>query len=77
MKNKPKPDDRRDNVNKIQSNINNTIVNYRETEDLINNIDSDKQKRELEEKNQRREQSLKNMKREIKDEAIEKRNGYK
>ncbi|MBP1924363.1 small acid-soluble spore protein (thioredoxin-like protein) [Sedimentibacter acidaminivorans] len=77
MENKPKPDDRRDNVNKIQSNINNTIVNYRKTEELINNVDDDKQKRELEEKNERRKQSLKNMKREIKDEAIDKRNGYK
>jgi len=77
MNNKPKPDDRRDNVNKIQNNINNTISNYRETEDLINNVHSDKEKRDLEEKNQRREQSIKNMKREIKDEAIDKRNGYK
>jgi small acid-soluble spore protein (thioredoxin-like protein) len=77
LENKPKPDDRRDNVNKIQSNINNTIVNYRKTEELINNVDDDKQKRELEEKNERRKQSLKNMKREIKDEAIDKRNGYK
>lgn len=77
MNNKPKPDDRRDNVSRIQNNINNTIANYRETEDLINNVDSDKEKRDLEEKNQRREQSIKNMKREIKDEAIDKRNGYK
>jgi len=77
MKNKPKPDDRRDNVNKIQNNINNTISNYRETEDLINNVDSDKEKQDLEEKNQRREQSIKNMKKEIKDEAIDKKNGYK
>ncbi len=77
MENKQKPDDRRDNVNKIQSNINNTIVNYRKTEELINNVDDYKQKRELEEKNKRREQSLKNMKKEIKDEAIDKRNEYK
>lgn len=77
MANKPKPDDRRDNVSKIQSNINNTIVNYRKTEELINNVDDNKQKRELEEKNKRREQSLKNMKKEIKDEAIDKRNEYK
>lgn len=77
MENKPKPDDRRDNVSKIQSNINNTIVNYRKTEELINNSDDDKQNRELKEKNKRREQSLKNMKKEIKDEAIDKRNGYK
>lgn len=35
MNNKPKPDDRRDNVDKIQYNIDHTISNYRETEDLI------------------------------------------
>lgn len=77
MRNKLKPDDRSDNVDRIQSNINHTIANYRETEDLINNVDDEKQKRELEEKNKRREQSLKSMKREIKDEAIDKGNGYK
>lgn len=77
MENKPKPDDRRDNVNKIQNNINNTITNYRETEEIINNNDDNKQKMELEEKNKRREQSLKNMKKEIKDEAMDKENGYK
>nr|WP_312579146.1 small acid-soluble spore protein Tlp [Sedimentibacter sp.] len=77
MENKRKPDDRRDNVNKIQCNINNTISNYRETEDLINNVDDDKQRRELEEKNKRRVQSLKNMKREIKDEAMDRKNDYK
>lgn len=77
LENKPKPDDRRDNVNKIQNNINNTITNYRETEEIINNNDDNKQKMELEEKNKRREQSLKNMKKEIKDEAMDKENGYK
>ena len=33
MNNKPKPDDRRDNVDKIQFNIDNTIQNYRETKE--------------------------------------------
>lgn len=77
MRNTPKPDDRSDNVNKIQSNINHTIANYRETENLINITDNEKQKRDLDEKNKRREQSLNSMKREIKDEAIDKKNNYK
>lgn len=77
MKNKPKPDDRRDNVARIQNNIDNTIANYRETENLINSIDYGIQKSELQEKNKRREESLKNMKKEIRDEAIDKKNNYK
>ncbi|WP_313164057.1 small acid-soluble spore protein Tlp [Sedimentibacter sp.] len=73
--NKSKPDDRRDNVDKIQRNIDNTIANYRETEDMIRNSISNKQKNDLQEKNERREQSIKNMRREIRDEALDKRNG--
>ncbi|WP_312814994.1 small acid-soluble spore protein Tlp [Sedimentibacter sp.] len=72
--NKSKPDDRRDNVDKIQRNIDNTIANYRETEDMIRNSMSNKQKNDLQEKNERREQSIKNMRREIRDEALD-RNG--
>lgn len=77
MSNRPKPDDRSDNVERIQRNINNTIVNYRETEDLINNTDNPKQKKDLEEKNKRREQSLKGMKRGIREEALNREKGFK
>jgi len=73
--NKSKPDDRRDNVDKIPRNIDTTIANYRETEDMIRNSISNKQKNDLQEKNERREQSIKNMRREIRDEALDKRNG--
>ncbi|WP_313345066.1 small acid-soluble spore protein Tlp [Sedimentibacter sp.] len=73
--NKPRQDDRRDNVDRIQRNIDNTIANYRETEDMIRNSVSNKQKNDLQEKNERREQSIKNMRREIRDEALDKRNG--
>ncbi|WP_244969310.1 hypothetical protein [Tissierella praeacuta] len=34
MNNKPKPDDRRDNVEKIQFNIDNTIKNYNLAEEI-------------------------------------------
>ena len=77
MKNKPNPDDRRDNVEKIQYKINHTISNYRETEDLIDEIDDPKAKQDLIEKNKRREMSLQNMRHEIRDEAIAKEKGYK
>lgn len=69
MSNKPKPDDRRDNVDKIQDNIDNTIKNYRLAEDMISLTDDEKTKRDLEEKNKRRLQSLEGMKEEIRDEA--------
>lgn len=77
MRNKPKPDDRTDNVDKIQFNIDNTIKNYNLAEEMIEKTDDEKMKKELIEKNKRREESLSNMKLEIWDEAIDKKNGYK
>lgn len=77
MNNKPKPDDRRDNVDNIQFNIDNTIKNFNLAEEAINETDNEKIKKELEEKNQRRLNSLSNMKEEIKDEAHAKARGYK
>lgn len=74
---KPKPDDRTDNVDRIQNNIDNTIRRYREDKEIIENTDDEKLKNDLEEKNARRDQSLKSMKKEIKDEAIAKENNYK
>ena len=69
MSNKPKPDDRKDNVNKIQYNIDNTIKNFRLAEDMISLTDDEKTRRDLEQKNKRRLESLDGMKEEIKDEA--------
>lgn len=77
MKNKPKPDDRRDNVEKIQYNINHTISNYREAKDMINNTSDEKMKEELIAKNKRRLESLKGMREEIKDEANARNNQFK
>lgn len=77
MDNKHKLDDRRDNVEKIQYNINHTLSNYRETEELINKIDDENERKDLEEKNRRREQSLSNMRSEIQDEAKAKERDYK
>jgi len=77
MNNKPKPDDRRDNVDKIKNNIDNTISNYRETEKVIDCIDDEKQKDELLKKNMRRDISIQSLRKEIREEAIDKKNGYK
>ncbi len=77
MDNRPKPDDRTDNVEKIKFNIDNTIINYRKTEDAIKLAEDDKQRQELEQKNQRRDEALKGMRKEIRQEAIDRNNNYK
>jgi small acid-soluble spore protein (thioredoxin-like protein) len=74
---KPKSDDRRDNVDKIQRNINKTIQNTELAEEMISKTSDEKMKKDLSEKNERREKALDGMKREIKDEAKDKKNGYK
>lgn len=70
-------DDRRDNVDKIQYNIDKTIQNFRMAEDMIEITDDDKTREALEAKNERREEALKGMRKEIKDEAMAKQKGYK
>ncbi|HEY8889292.1 MAG TPA: small acid-soluble spore protein Tlp [Clostridium sp.] len=72
-----KPDDRRDNVDKIQENISNTIENYNLTEEAIEQTEDQKNKQPLEAKNERREDAIDGMRSEIKDEAIDKSKGYK
>ncbi|SHI93022.1 small acid-soluble spore protein (thioredoxin-like protein) [Clostridium cavendishii DSM 21758] len=67
---KNKPDDRSDNVEKIQCNISNTIQNMHLADDMIEITDDQKMKQELINKNERREEALKGMRKEIKDEAI-------
>ncbi len=70
-------DDRRDNVDRIQYNIDKTILNYNLAEEAIETTSDDKTKKELEAKNDRRKEALQGMRNEIKEEAIDKKNGYK
>jgi small acid-soluble spore protein (thioredoxin-like protein) len=72
-----KPDDRRDNVDRIQHNISNTIENIELAEEAIEMASDPKTKEALKAKNERREEALNSMRTEIRDEAIDKRNGYK
>lgn len=74
---KNKPDDRRDNVDRIQHNISNTIENIHLADEMIEKTDDENTKKTLSEKNQRREAALDSMREEIKDEAMDKQNGYK
>lgn len=65
----PKPDDRRDNVGKIQRNIDRTIQNIEMAEEMISKASDPKARKDLSEKNKRREDSLRGMRHEIRDEA--------
>ena len=66
---KAKPDDRRDNVKKIQRNINRTIQNMEAAEEMIDDTSDPKMKQALIDKNVRRRAGLDSMRNEIKDEA--------
>lgn len=74
---KSKPDDRRDNVDRIQFNINHTIKNMELAEEMMAKTDCPKTKEDLEEKNERRQEALDSMRVEIQDEARDKKRGYK
>lgn len=74
---KNKPDDRRDNVDRIQYNINKTIENCELAEEMIAETSDEKMKKTLTEKNTRRKEALNGMRREIEDEARDKKNGYR
>jgi len=66
---KSKPDDRRDNVEKLQRNIDMTIHNMELADEMIDKTDDEEMKKQLIEKNKRREQALSGLRQEIKDEA--------
>jgi small, acid-soluble spore protein tlp len=68
---KPKPDDRSDNVERIQANINHTIQNMEAAEEMIEKTDDGKMKEALEEKNDRRRDALEGFRAEIRDEALD------
>ncbi|ACL76828.1 small acid-soluble spore protein Tlp [Ruminiclostridium cellulolyticum] len=69
--NKPKPDDRSDNVERIQANINHTIRNMEAAEEMIAKTDDRKMAKTLEEKNDRRRDALEGFRAEIRDEALD------
>ncbi|MHC0035524.1 small acid-soluble spore protein Tlp [Pseudoneobacillus sp. C159] len=67
--NKPKPDDRSDNVEKLQSMIQNTIENMEEAEESLAFANDDTHRSQIQAKNERRRESIDAMRAEIKDEA--------
>lgn len=64
-----KPDDRSDNVEKIEYNIGKTIQNIELAEEMISETSDEAMKNSLIEKNERRKDSLNSMRNEIRDEA--------
>ncbi|MHB1314460.1 MAG: small acid-soluble spore protein Tlp [Christensenellales bacterium] len=67
--NRPNPDNREDNVEKIQKNIDMTIHNMEAAEEMIEKTPDEKSKKALEDKNERRRQALDGFRSEIRDEA--------
>lgn len=67
-KSRPKPDDRSDNVEKLQEMIVHTIENMDEAEESLEFANSEEQRSQIEAKNERRRESIEGMRQEVKDE---------
>ncbi|MFB0636123.1 small acid-soluble spore protein Tlp [Bacillus rugosus] len=72
----PNPDDRSDNVEKLQDMVQNTIENIEEAEASME-FASGEDKQRIKEKNERREQSIEAFRNEIQDESAARQNGYR
>ncbi|WP_422656744.1 small acid-soluble spore protein Tlp [Paenibacillus sp. EC2-1] len=67
-----KPDNRKDNVAHLQNAVQDTIENYREAENYLNEYSdeiSSSEKEQILQKNNRRKNSISSFREEIKDEA--------
>lgn len=73
-KNTPKPDDRSDNVEKLQDMMKNTKENMEAAEEMMAYLDENERKA-LKQKNARREESMSGFREEILDEADARKNG--
>lgn len=65
--NKPNPDDRSDNVDKLQAMVEDTTQNIEKSKETITHL-GDEEKEAIREKNRRREQAIDGMREEITDE---------
>ena len=72
--NRSKPDDRSDNVEKLQDMVQNTIENIEESQETMQ-FASGEEKAAIEVKNHRREESVEAMRSEIQDEASDRQSG--
>jgi len=67
MRRKPNPDDRSDNVEKLQEMIHETLDNINESEDNMESMSAEEQEK-IEAKNKRRNEAIDGFRNEIKDE---------
>ncbi|MFC4411567.1 small acid-soluble spore protein Tlp [Chungangia koreensis] len=74
-KNNPKPDDRSDNVEKLQDAVQNTIGNIHEAEETMK-LSNEKDQQDIQNKNERRREAIEGMREEIKDESAARQDGY-
>lgn len=70
----PKPDDRSDNVKRIQDNIDNTLKNISLANEMIAKSNDPNEIQNMKERNERREEALEKMRSEIREEALENKN---
>ncbi len=73
---KSNPDDRSDNVEKLQDMVQNTIENIEKAQETAE-FSSGEERERIEAKNHRREESIEAFRAEISDEASARENGYK
>ncbi|CEH29363.1 hypothetical protein AM501_20345 [Aneurinibacillus migulanus] len=72
-----KPDNRKDNAQKLKEMVQNTIGNIEAAEETMSNTHlSEAQRQQVREKNERRRASIDSMRNEIKDEAQAQQNRY-
>ncbi|SDH73905.1 small acid-soluble spore protein (thioredoxin-like protein) [Aneurinibacillus thermoaerophilus] len=72
-----KPDNRKDNVRKLQEMIQNTIGNIEAAEETMSNTHlTEEQRQQIREKDERRRASIEGMRNEIQDEARAQENRY-
>ncbi|MEW4307024.1 small acid-soluble spore protein Tlp [Rossellomorea marisflavi] len=64
-----RPDDRRDNAQKLQSMVQNTLENIDKAEESMAFTDSEEQLESIRQKNERRKDSIESFRQEIKDES--------
>lgn len=69
------PDDRSNNVERLNSMVHDTIENIHKSQETLKNAGSEERQR-IEEKNKRREQSIASMSEEMQDEAAAREQGY-
>ncbi|MEH7523926.1 small acid-soluble spore protein Tlp [Bacillus sp. JJ1503] len=74
--NKPKPDDRSDNVEKLNTMVENSIENMNDAEETMQFADGE-ERAKIAAKNERRKESIEAMRAEIQDESQARQNGYK